>query len=193
MIAAYRKIISSILLINPKATILMAQVVESGKLPKYSYIPKLNKEIAKMVKALRNDHVVLVDQSKGFHWSTMTIQDKVHPNRLGREQMAKVWFAALSRLLVKPPHAYQVERVVYKILPSGDSLYAHVFDLKGSCSIRLWLGSLRVVGSMALLYSSTKSLLIWQVRACWRYLLIIVYLIYMVLHGKMLWKMPRML
>ena len=38
MIAAYRKIISSILLINPNATILMAQVVESGKLPKYSYI-----------------------------------------------------------------------------------------------------------------------------------------------------------
>lgn len=131
MIAAYRKIISTILHINPKATILMAQVVESGKLPKYSYIPKLNKEIAKMVKALHNDHVVLVDQSKGFHWKTMTIQDKVHPNRQGREQMAKVWFAALSRLLGKPTHAYGVERMVYKILPSGDCLYAHVFRPQG--------------------------------------------------------------
>ena len=114
MIAAYRKIISSILLINPNATILMAQVVKSGKLPKYSYIPKLNKEIAKMVKALHNDHVVLVDQSKGFHWATMTIQDKVHPNRLGREQMANVWFAALGKLLMQPPHAYRVDRVAYK-------------------------------------------------------------------------------
>ena len=131
MIAAYRKIISSLLLINPNATILMAQVVESGKLPKYSYIPKLNKEIAKMVKALRNDHVVLVDQSKGFHWATMTIQDKVHPNRLGREQMANVWFAALGKLLMQPPHAYRVDRVAYKLLPSGDSLYAHVFRPQG--------------------------------------------------------------
>lgn len=39
MIAAYRKVIASILQINPNAHVLMAQVVESGKLPKYSYIP----------------------------------------------------------------------------------------------------------------------------------------------------------
>ena len=80
MITAYRKIISSILLINPNATILMAQVVKSGKLPKYSYIPKLNKEIAQMVKALHTDNVVLVAQIRGFHWATLSFQDKVHLN-----------------------------------------------------------------------------------------------------------------
>lgn len=61
----------------------MAQVVESGKLPKYSYIPDLNKEIAKMVKSLHSKQVVLVNQSKGFDWKTMTIADKVHPNQKG--------------------------------------------------------------------------------------------------------------
>lgn len=130
MIAAYRKVIASILQINPKAHVLMAQVVESGKLPKYSYIPDLNKEIAKMVKSLHSKQVVLVNQSKGFDWKTMTIADKVHPNQKGREQMAQAWFASLRKLLQTPPHSYSVELMPYKVLPSGDSLYAHVFRPK---------------------------------------------------------------
>lgn len=127
MIAAYRKVIASILQINPNAHVLMAQVVESGKLPKYSYIPDLNKEIAKMVKSMHSKQVVLVNQSKGFDWKTMTIQDKVHPNQKGREQMAQVWFDSLRKLLQTPPHSYSVELMPYKVLPSGDSLYTHVF------------------------------------------------------------------
>ncbi len=127
MVAAYRKMIDTILRINPKAHILMAQVVGSGKLPKYSYIPDLNKEIAKLVKSYHSKQVVLVNQNKGFDWKTMTIQDKVHPNQKGREQMSSVWFSALRSLLQQPPRHFSVERITYKVLPSGDSLFAHVF------------------------------------------------------------------
>ena len=83
-----------------------------------------------MVKSIHSKQVVLVNQSKGFDWKTMTIADKVHPNQKGREQMAKVWFAALRKLLQTPPHSYSVELMPYKVLPSGDSLYAHVFRPK---------------------------------------------------------------
>ncbi len=127
MIAAYRKMIATILKVNPKARILMAQVVGSGKLPKYSYIPQLNKEIAKMVKSYHSSQIILVNQHKGFDWKMMTIADKVHPNKKGREQMAKVWFAALRPFLQQPPRHFSVERIPYKVLESGDSLYAHVF------------------------------------------------------------------
>lgn len=127
IIAAYRKMIATILAVNPDAHILMAQVVSSGKLPKYSYITQLNKEIEKMVKSYHSSQIVLVNQNKGFDWETMTIADKVHPNSKGREQMANTWFAALRRWLQQPPYHFAIERIPYKVLPSGDSLYAHVF------------------------------------------------------------------
>ncbi len=130
IIAAYRKMITTILKVNPSAHILMAQVVGSGKLPKYSYIPQLNKEIAKMVNSYHSSQIVLVNQNKGFEWETMTIADKVHPNKKGREQMANVWLTALRPLLQQPPYQFSVERIPYKTLASGDSLYAHVFRPK---------------------------------------------------------------
>lgn len=162
IIAAYRKMIATVLTVNPDAHILMAQVVSSGKLPKYSYITQLNKEIEKMVNSYHSSQIVLVNQNKGFDWATMTIADKVHPNRKGREQMANTWFAALRRLLQQPTYHFAVERIPYKVLASGDSLYAHVFRPEQNKMHAAVGWFFAVAGSMALRCSSIESLLAWQ-------------------------------
>ncbi|MCQ2165790.1 MAG: FAD-dependent oxidoreductase [Bacteroidales bacterium] len=99
IIESHRTIIDHILAINPDAVIFVAQVIESGKLPKYSYIPDLNKEIKKMVKSYHSKNVLLVNAGKGFDWHECTADDMVHPNPKGAEVMAGNWFKALRRKL----------------------------------------------------------------------------------------------
>ena len=93
IISSTKQIISTIQKINPKAIILIAQVIPSGKLPKYSYIPKLNKELNKLA---IEPYVMTVDMAEGFDWEKDTIADKVHPNKNGAKKMARKWFEALS-------------------------------------------------------------------------------------------------
>lgn len=85
-----KTIITSIHQINPQAKVLLATVIPSGKLPKYSYIPKLNKELKKFIQSTQG--VFLVDQAEGFDWEKDTIKDKVHPNSHGANKMALKWF-----------------------------------------------------------------------------------------------------
>jgi len=99
IIKAQQSIIHTILKINPEAKILVAKVITSGKLPKYSYIPALNEAIEQMVKQMDSKNVFLVDQAKGFDWEKHTIADKVHTNLAGAEKMAEVWFVALKQIL----------------------------------------------------------------------------------------------
>lgn len=127
MIAAYRSIIGTIQRINPEARILLAQVIPSGKLPKYAYIPELNCRIAELVAGLKTDRVLLVDQAEGFDWKMQTIGDHVHPNASGAERMAAVWFKALRSILGVPPFSYSPDIVNYKVTERGDSLALHVF------------------------------------------------------------------
>lgn len=89
--------------INPDATILLAQVIPAGKLPKYSYIPDLNKELASLSARLdkRGYSIVLVNLAAGFDWKTDTRKDKVHPNKSGATKMANKWMDALLPLLDK--------------------------------------------------------------------------------------------
>tara|TARA_R110002096_G_scaffold48836_2_gene129199 strand:+ start:369 stop:1049 length:681 start_codon:yes stop_codon:yes gene_type:complete len=96
-------IIQNISVINPDVRILLAQVIPSGKLPKYSYIPELNKELESLASRLSKNgyHVLLVNQAKGFDWKTDTVGDKVHPNAAGAKKMADRWMEALSDLTVK--------------------------------------------------------------------------------------------
>jgi hypothetical protein len=96
-------IIDTIQKINPKVTILLAQVIPAGKLPKYSYIPELNKELASLATRLtkRGYNIVLVNHADGFDWKTDTIGDKVHPNASGAKKMAAKWMDALLPLLNK--------------------------------------------------------------------------------------------
>ena len=89
--------------INPDVIVLLAQVIPSGKLPKYSYIPELNKEFSTFFGRLNKQRqsIILVNQSESFHWKTDTIKDKVHPNASGAKKMAKKWIDALLPLLEK--------------------------------------------------------------------------------------------
>lgn len=108
--------------------VLVATVIPSGKLPKYGYISELNKEIKKMVSGLNDERVVLVDQASRFNWKKYTIHDKVHPNRLGSEYMASVWFDSLRSILPKlSSNIQKAEIIKYKTLANKDSLCLHVF------------------------------------------------------------------
>ncbi len=105
MIQHTKSIITTARSINPKVIILLAQVIPSGKLPKYSYIPDLNKALKTLADELntKEQPVIIVDQNEGFNWETDTVGDKVHPNAKGAEKMAVKWFEALKKIL--PPSA----------------------------------------------------------------------------------------
>jgi len=89
--------------INPDVIVLLAQVIPSGKLPKYSYIPELNKELSFLFGRLNKQwqSIILVNQAEAFHWRTDTVNDKVHPNASGAKKMAQKWIDALLPLLEK--------------------------------------------------------------------------------------------
>ena len=101
MIQAHKSVIDKITAINPDVYIFVAQVIPSGKLPKYFYIPEFNKELKKLVKSYHSRHIILVNQEKGFDWQTMTVDDHVHPNELGADLMAGKWAKAIKRHLKK--------------------------------------------------------------------------------------------
>ncbi|MBR1576464.1 MAG: alpha-galactosidase [Bacteroidales bacterium] len=99
IIQAHRTIIDKILAINPTAVVFVAQVIESGKLPKYSYISNLNEALFRMVREYRSDRVRLVPVGKGFDWHSDAIEDHVHPNAHGARIMAENWYSAISSFL----------------------------------------------------------------------------------------------
>lgn len=86
---------------NPKVTVLLAQVIPAGKLPKYSYIPELNQGLAKLANRLQGEGLAikLVDQASDFDWNKHTISDHVHPNRQGAQIIAEKWLTALLPIL----------------------------------------------------------------------------------------------
>ncbi len=102
IIAATTSIIGKIRAINPEAIILLAQVITSGKLPKYSYIPELNMALAELAKQLTTplSPVIPVDQAAGFDWRTDTVEDMVHPNASGAGKMAEKWFQAIHAAIL---------------------------------------------------------------------------------------------
>jgi len=105
IVAATESIVRAVREINPKVIVLVAQVIPSGKLPKYAYIPALNAELAKLATRLNrpDQPVIPVDQASGFDWRTDTTADHVHPNAQGAEKMAARWFEALKPVLNAPP------------------------------------------------------------------------------------------
>lgn len=129
ILAATESLIASFREANPRVTVLLAQVIPAGKLPKYAYLPELNAALAPLAARLDrpDQRVVLVDQAAGFDWRTDTVADKVHPNAAGAEKMAAVWFEALKKILPPPATAFTPRRLPYKALPSGP-LDLHVFS-----------------------------------------------------------------
>jgi len=98
IIAAERAIIEAARKQNPKVVVLLAQVIASGKLPKYGYLPELNQAEVLLARELSRPEapVMIVDQFTGFDPQKDTILDKVHPNAQGAEKMASRWFTALK-------------------------------------------------------------------------------------------------
>jgi lysophospholipase L1-like esterase len=98
---ATRSMIQTARTTNPSVKILLAKVITSGKLPKYSYIPAVNVRLGEIAAELNTaaQPVISVDQAAGFDWTTDTIADKVHPNAAGGEKMARKFFDALVPLL----------------------------------------------------------------------------------------------
>ncbi|HWI55600.1 MAG TPA: alpha/beta hydrolase fold domain-containing protein, partial [Bacillota bacterium] len=125
---ATESLITSFRAANPRVIVLLAQVIPSGKLPKYAYIPELNQELRKLAERLNiaRQPVLLVNQAEGFDWTTDTIEDKVHPNARGAEKMATRWFEALSQVLEKPPQSFHPRMVTYKRAGNAE-LTLHVF------------------------------------------------------------------
>jgi len=101
IVAAHREMIATARRLNPNSIVFVAQVIPSGKLPKYSYIPELNLALAALVKELhRPEHpVYLVDLATGFDPAKDTIADLVHPNTTGAEKIAQRWSEALTKAL----------------------------------------------------------------------------------------------
>ena len=106
IVAATRAMIQGFRAVNPRVTVLLAQVIPSGKLPKYEYIPELNRALSGLAHELDApaQRAISVDQATGFDWTTDTVADKVHPNARGAEKMSARWFATLQQIL-PPPNA----------------------------------------------------------------------------------------
>lgn len=96
ILAATETMIADVRATNPDVVVLLAEVIPSGKLPKYSYLPELNRELVALAKRL---DVTIVDQAEGFDWKVDTVADAVHPTAQGYEKMAARWFAALQPVL----------------------------------------------------------------------------------------------
>jgi lysophospholipase L1-like esterase len=101
IVTAHREMITTARRLNPKSIVFVAQVIPSGKLPKYSYIPELNLALAALVKELHRPEqpVYLVDLATGFDPAKDTITDLVHPNTAGAEKIAQRWSEALIKVL----------------------------------------------------------------------------------------------
>jgi len=101
IVAAHREMVATARRLNPKAIVFIAQVIPSGKLPKYAYIPDLNVALAALVKELHRPEqpVYLVDLATGFDPAKDTIADRVHPNTAGAEKIARRWAEALTPCL----------------------------------------------------------------------------------------------
>ncbi|MCH7226807.1 GDSL-type esterase/lipase family protein [Haloferula sp. A504] len=99
--AATRSMIATCRTHNPDVVILLAQVITSSKLPKYSYIPALNTRLTEVATDLDSPEqpVIIVNQADGWDPVSDTVADQVHPTEGGAAKMADKWFAALQPLL----------------------------------------------------------------------------------------------
>ena len=127
ILTAHRSMIRKIRAINPNVILFDAAVIPSGKLPKYDYILELNKGIRQLVKTEQSENVVFVDQTKSFDWKKHTIDDKVHPNAAGANQIAQVWFDAIRKHITPACDGYHPEIVTYK-QAEPHALKLHIFQ-----------------------------------------------------------------
>lgn len=97
IVAATESILQKVWQRNSQAVVFLAQVILSGKLPKYSYLGELNAELAALVERQSSRPLVLVNQAQNFHWESDALDDRVHPNEPGARKMAATWLESLER------------------------------------------------------------------------------------------------
>lgn len=102
ILSSIERIIGTARECNPRVIVFVAQVIPSGKLPKYAYLPELNAALPALVARLNrpDSPVLLVDQCTGFSVEADTVADRVHPNVKGAEKIAARWATALRPVLV---------------------------------------------------------------------------------------------
>lgn len=137
IVAATEVMIRTVRSVNPKVVVLVAQVIPSGKLPKYEYIPELNQELGKLAARLNTvqSPVVAVNLADGFDWQTDTVADRVHPNARGADKMATKWFAALTNVMELPPQSFHPQIIRYKKAADAD-LELHMFAPKNDGDVK---------------------------------------------------------
>lgn len=127
MMTCYRQMEKTIHRINPKAVIIIAKVILSGKLPKYSYLPELNDSIGHWVATMHSKRLLLCDMTAGWDWRSMTISDHVHPNPIGARLMASRWMEQLRKVLKKETDVGDVSQCVYKTTPKARPLTLSIY------------------------------------------------------------------
>ena len=138
MLAALERIIATARAANPRVTILLAQVIPSLKLPKYSYIPEFNAALPALAARLTTtaSPIVIVDHATGFDPAVDTVADQVHPSASGAAKMAERWFEAFVKLLPPPDAPAPLPRLVpYKTIGSR-TLDLHVFSATPSADAK---------------------------------------------------------
>jgi acetyl esterase/lipase len=134
MLAATESIIATCRATRPDVTILLAQVIPSLKLPKYSYIPEFNAALPSLAARLgtATSPVIIVDQATDFDPATDTVADLVHPNAAGAAKMRDQWFDALAQVLPTPAgDTTQPQIIPYKTPAGSAPLNLHVFTPPG--------------------------------------------------------------
>lgn len=83
----------------PRALIVVAEIAPLTDPELRADAAAYNRELQRRVQArrARGEHVLTVDQFSGF--STDLLSDGVHPTQAGYEQMAAVWYSAISEYL----------------------------------------------------------------------------------------------
>lgn len=136
MLAATERIIARARGANPRVIVLLAQVIPSLKLPKYSYIPEFNSALLSLASRLSTSDspVRIVDQASGFDPAADTVADLVHPNDSGAAKMAGKWFQALVAVLPAPAEALREPEILTYKSADGRPLSLHVFSPAGTAA-----------------------------------------------------------
>lgn len=129
MLTATERLILHARAANPHVIVLLAQVIPSLKLPKYSYIPEFNAALPVLTAGLStaDSPIHLVDQATGFDPATDTLDDRVHPNAAGRAKIIDRWFEALINILPRPKSDLTAPTLVPYRSFDGRTLDLHVF------------------------------------------------------------------
>ena len=93
------QLIARLELAAPKALIVIAEIVPQTDPILRERAARYNSELTRRVQArrARGEHLLIVDQFSGF--PVTLLSDGVHPTRLGYEQMARAWYAAIAPYL----------------------------------------------------------------------------------------------